>query len=529
MTNMLLPLGATRADGRNGEGLTQAPVDLHTPPVAFESVPSPEISVGFVPTPTVEDRTRRKQRRNTVNTSRPTAEPTKAVALKGPRVLMYKQDPSVAEIGIRKAFLPGVVVDGPRDARLRVEGVSPVALNAFGDLIGPAAGTEGFDTIHTFAVVRQTLTMYQRALGGKPLPWQWNSASNTDPLRVFPRAGVTPNAFYSRNEQALKFFFFTPPGAPAGTPQVFTCRSFDIVSHETGHAILDALKPSWILTGNPPQTGGLHESFGDLTAIFLSLSQLDQCEAFIAQTKADLHAKSFLSDMAEEFGLALGRPNGLRNADNDFRLSEVGTEVHAISQVFTGGVYDVLADIFDFERRSNLEDEAVTLHRVGQYVCSLVLRAVIAAPATAATYSHIVNQMLAITAADGKPAQYRNFLRNRFSFREVIVAPTPAALDADQAGDFAFDAAIVDAADAVQDRHGCCGTMQHVQYREDLDEMLNAETTELRAMFDRKTDFTKVLLADLPNSGNAGVRIATANPTTPRTPVRRNRDKRRRR
>ena len=55
--------------------------------------------------------------------------------------------------------------------------------------------------------------------------------------------------------------------------------------------------------------------------------------------------------MAEEFGLALGRPNGLRNADNDLKLSQVSTEVHAISQVFTGGVFDVLADIFAFTRK----------------------------------------------------------------------------------------------------------------------------------------------------------------------------------
>jgi hypothetical protein len=102
--------------------------------------------------------------------------------------------------------------------------------------------------------------------------------------------------------------------------------------------VLDALQPGWLGLANPPQTGGLHESFGDLTAIFLALSQLDQVEAVIAQTKANLHDKTFLSDLAEEFGLALGRPNGLRNADNDLKLSQVGTEVHAISQVFTGAI-----------------------------------------------------------------------------------------------------------------------------------------------------------------------------------------------
>lgn len=50
--------------------------------------------------------------------------------------------------------------------------------------------------------------MYQRAVGGAPLPWEWNSSTNTDPLLLFPHAGETANAYYSRTEKALKFFYF---------------------------------------------------------------------------------------------------------------------------------------------------------------------------------------------------------------------------------------------------------------------------------------------------------------------------------
>src|SRR2546423_1554803 len=183
---------------------------------------------------------------------------------------------------------------------------------------------------------------------------------------------MTP--FYTGQRKPPTSSFLKNPANPAGPPwKIFTCRSLDIVAHETGHAILDGLQPGWIgSAGQPPQTGGLHEAFGDLTAIFLTLSQLDQVEAVIAQTKANLHDKTFLSDLAEQFGLALGRPNGLRNADNDLKLSEVGTEVHAISQVFTGGIYDVLADIFVFERKPLVRDDAVTLHDVAEYLRGLV-------------------------------------------------------------------------------------------------------------------------------------------------------------
>ena len=464
-------------------------IRMLSPKYTTEAIPVP---VDFVPTPTQAFRQHRKVVQAVVEPGAPrgqsaTSPRTSAGPIliplpltRGSRVLLWKQDPSVGEIGVRKGFLPGNVIAGPADSRIRIEGLPAVAPNSFGDFIA-TPGTDSFDAVHTFCVVRETLTMFQRAQGGAPLPWAWNTNGNTDPLHVLPHAGETMNAFYSRGDKALKFFFFTTT-SPAPAHRVFTCRSLDIVAHETGHAVLDGLKPGWLGFGNPPQTGGLHESFGDLTAIFLALSQFDQVEAVIAQTKANLHDKTFLADLAEEFGLALGRPNGLRNADNDLRLSQVGTEVHAISQVFTGAIYDILADLFAFERQSARRDDAATLYQVSQYLLSLVLRALIAAPAVGATYANVANQMLSISAADGKPAQYRTFIRNRFSLREVIVSPVPlseAVQDMREVQEFTAD--VTDAKDAVQNRQGCCGTMNSPEYRGRLED-IDDEYQHLRKM-----------------------------------------------
>jgi hypothetical protein len=391
----------------------------------------------------------------------------------GARVLVYKQDPSVAEIAVRKAFLPKRVFAGPRDARIAIAGLPVVTPNVFGDmLLDPGTQADAFDAVHTFSIVRMTLTMYQRGMAGATLPWQWNSGGNTAPLSVFPHAGVTQNAFYSRNDKALKFFFFDT-GTPPQT--VFTCRSLDIVAHETGHAILDAMKPGWLLASNPPQTGGLHESFGDLTAIFLALTQLDQCEALIAQTKADLHAKNFLSDLAEQFGLALGRPNGLRNADNNLKLSEAGTEVHAISQVFTGGMFDVLADMFANDRNPDLKDDASVLHDIAAYLASVLIRGLQQAPNTGATYASVVNEMLAILTADGKPAAYRQAMVNAFSFREVVSA-SAMSVNGDKGAE--VEPGFTDDPGAPQDRSTCCGTMQLPEFSGD-DGELSAELEAL--------------------------------------------------
>ncbi|MEX5746319.1 hypothetical protein [Massilia sp. X63] len=405
----------------------------------------------------------------------------------GARVLMWKQDPSVGEIGTRRAYLPGPVLAGPRDARIApgAPGIDPVEPNAFGDFV-TQPDTPQFDAVHTFAVVRQTLTMYQRSMLAAglemPLPWQWNTSMDTRPLTVYPYGlPNTMNAFYSRNQGCLKFGDFIPPGANGGAQpeeaaRIYTCRSFDIVAHETAHAVLDGLKPQWLLADAPPQTGGLHEAFGDLTAIFLALSQLDQCEAVVAQTKAHLHDKTFISDIAEQFGTALGGSTGLRNADNDLTLSQAGTQVHAISQVFTGAMYDVLADMFAYERNPTVDDCAAVLHRVAAYLRGLLLRALIAAPDSAASYVDVVNEMLRIVQDDGKPPIYAGFIRNQFARRHVVENPGEAATAQLACGPLAPK--VCDKPGARQDRRACCGTMNLPEYHR-VDRVLDGEAQAL--------------------------------------------------
>jgi hypothetical protein len=464
----------------------------------------PQLPVNFVPTPSAPYRQHRKaaQLLDQPGKPRPLAGPGSASSVEGAaagdvplpyafgaRVLMWKQDPSVDEIGTRKVFLPGVVLAGPRDARIMVAvgdtGLPAVEPNAFGDFV-TMPDTPQFDAVHTFAVVRQTLTMYQRALSAAgaamPLPWQWNSSVDTTPLQVHPYGlPNVMNAYYSRTQACLKFGDFVPSGA---TSRLYTCRSFDIVAHETGHAVLDGLKPQWLMADNPPQTGGLHESFGDLTAIFLALSQLDQCDAIVAQTKARLHDKTFLADIAEQFGLALGSTTGLRNADNDLTLSDASTEVHAISQVFTGAVYDILADSFALERNPALEDCAGVLHRVAGWLRGLVLRALVAAPEQAATYADVANAMLRIAAEDGKSQDHINAIRDRFAQREVLALPAdtgagqPAAEPVDHPAGLRLAALVSDAPGARQDRRACCGTMNLAEYY-DVERILDAEAEAL--------------------------------------------------
>ena len=91
-----------------------------------------DVDPSFVPTPTAEYRAYRKLNKATLEPGAvpPTPPVPIPLPLPGARVLMWKQDPSVAEIGVRKAYLPGHVFTGPKDARIVIQGLPPVSPKA---------------------------------------------------------------------------------------------------------------------------------------------------------------------------------------------------------------------------------------------------------------------------------------------------------------------------------------------------------------------------------------------------------------
>jgi hypothetical protein len=92
----------------------------------------------------------------------------------------------------------------------------------------------------------------------KKFPGRW-AATNT--LNVYPAAGQDLNAFYDRN--SLKFFYALDPVVKKN---IYTSDSSDVVSHETGHALLDSIRPDfWNVQSY--EVWALHESFGDIISI----------------------------------------------------------------------------------------------------------------------------------------------------------------------------------------------------------------------------------------------------------------------
>jgi len=131
---------------------------------------------------------------------------------------------------------------------------------------------------------------------------------------------------------------------------------------------------------------------------------------------------------------------GLRNADNDLNMSDVSNEVHDISRVFTGAIYDILADFFEKYEDPTQFDQAESLFRLGKYLTSLVIASIWKGPDENATYSDIALKMIELEEDDER----KEIIRDQFRKREVLDAP--AELVGAEPGLLSWD--------------GCCGTLR---------------------------------------------------------------------
>ena len=195
-----------------------------------------------------------------------------------------------------------------------------------------------YHQLNVWAVVQRVLEFYEdpQALG-RPVPWGFDG----NRLIVVPHAGYGENAFYDQHSKSLQFYYFGDMQNPG-----YTCLSHDIITHETGHAVLDGVRPLYNASSSV-QTSAFHEFIGDLTAILLSLFNKD-IRHFIAETThGDLQAADALANLAEQFGQQVeGRPY-LRTAFNKLTMQDVHGSLspHKVSQVLTGAMFEILIGI----------------------------------------------------------------------------------------------------------------------------------------------------------------------------------------
>lgn len=273
------------------------------------------------------------------------------------RVLTYAQDSQVGPVveDTLEVSKIGRRLEGPRVGIWDQETMKASA-DANGDyLIRPEK--RQFDQVQAFVSAHKTLDLFE-AYACRKLPWAFESET----LGVGPHAGEGVNAYYQRFAESVSFYYFD---SKALGKRVQTAQSADVVSHETGHAILDGLKPEYGHTFDR-ETKAFHEAFGDCAAMLLTLSRAPNRQSILDETGGDLTRENCLSRLGEEFGTAVRRLNNspkddrdyLRTHLNDFQYvdpntlpsdgprDELSGESHSFCQVWTRAFYAAAAGLF---------------------------------------------------------------------------------------------------------------------------------------------------------------------------------------
>jgi hypothetical protein len=235
-------------------------------------------------------------------------------------------------------------------------------------------------------------------------------------LPAVPVAGEDLNAFYDR--RAIRFFRGRNPETDT---LVHTGESPDIVAHEQGHAVLDAIRPD--LWDAPHfEVAAFHEAFGDLASIGIAFAEPAVVQAVLQETGGALQESNLVSRVAEElaaaararFGPGVALPGALRDAVNSFAWSdpsrlpesapaaELSAEPHSFCRVFTGACWDALVAFYDAAGggRGNAAQDGAALASASRELVRLLAVGTEKAPVGAPFLSLVAEAMLEAAAGD---------------------------------------------------------------------------------------------------------------------------------
>lgn len=252
----------------------------------------------------------------------------------------------------------------------------------------------------------------------------WQGARQQLPL--IPDAGTDLNAYYDR--ASISFF----------EPQVdghsfFTGASQDVVAHETGHAILDALRPDlWDVAMT--EVSAFHEGFGDCIAVLTALADPANRTALLAAdpklAKAN-NIEALVEALAGAVGATFGATHNAalpRHARNDFRwllptnLPDDGpgtvliNEMHSLGQLLSGTYYRTILGIFP--RTAGGEAGLWQATRVATW---LLTGAIARAPIKPRYFQSVGRTMLALDLATYKERNNGKAIRDAYAHHGIDV------------------------------------------------------------------------------------------------------------
>lgn len=346
------------------------------------------------------------------------------------QVTVYAQDPYVAKAEVME--IPRTEIGADLSSNRAV--IRDLRPHATPDERGNyllAEGSDGISQVNALVFTTDTLQLFEEYRGGS-IPW----ATGGEKISITPHKQEGRNAYYSRYG-GTNYFFSPSPGL---NTVMKTSNSSDVVSHETGHALLDGIRPGFFST-HDDETGAFHEAFGDCAAMLMTLRNASNREAVLKVTGGDLRQHNVISSLAEEFGAARAFDNDdpsddhkiwLRTALNDFTYlppsqvppgrgddNNLGREVHSFSRLFSAAFYDVIESVYlksVNDDKQSPQDALVTAERV---TGPLLTRAIESGSPSRARYKEIA---LGMIAADGavNGGKYSDGMKEVFLKRKII-------------------------------------------------------------------------------------------------------------
>ena len=185
------------------------------------------------------------------------------------------------------------------------------------DGVPASDGNPAFRQQMVYAVIMRTIQNFERALG-RPVHWSPRVARNGTveyrrALQVCPHYMKIENAFFDPEVGFCFGYFEAVETSPFPGTIVFTALSQDVIAHELTHAILMGMNIAFN-PGTNPDILAFHEAFADLVPLFQHFWFTDVLRQQIAAVRGNLREPSALGAVALQFGRALGRPDGIRNA-----------------------------------------------------------------------------------------------------------------------------------------------------------------------------------------------------------------------
>jgi hypothetical protein len=229
--------------------------------------------------------------------------------------------------------------------------------------LAPSDGNPAFRQQMVYAIAMRTITSFERALGRYA---QWPAQRGRGRPRhrrrldIYPHFRQEANAFYDPARGVCLGYTEVTDDSPLAGTSVFTCLSQDVIAHSVTHALLAGMNIE-LGSAQPDDDGAaLHEAFADLVALLGHFGMSDVLREQIAAVRGDLHERSMLGAVAPQLALALGQPDGLRNAlgqrDADghwvprrpdparYRTEQ---EPHARGDILVGAVFDAFSKIYE--------------------------------------------------------------------------------------------------------------------------------------------------------------------------------------